>query len=541
MAEERLGDRELGEESPVEIPQSPSPPVPQSANLTAAIVAFSLFALATGCAVGPNYKRPPAEIPAAFKEAAPPGSPAAAPEAWKPAEPSDEARRGKWWEVFGDKELNTLEDEVTVSNQNIAQAEAQFRGARAAVRIVRADFFPTVTATASVTRSQSPTSKAVPGTPSGPENTYSLPVDLSYEFDVWGRVRRNVESSVASAQASAADLETVRLTMQTEVALDYFGLRGLDTEKDLLDTNVAAYEKALQLTVNRFNQGVASGVDVAEAQTLLETTRAQATDLSVSRAQLEHALATLTGHAAPEFSIAPTPGLSPPPAIPAGVPSELLERRPDIAGNERRVAAANAQIGVAIAAYFPHLLLAASGGYESSTLADWFSLPSRFWSLGPSLVAMLFEGGKRRAVTEQARAGHQAAVAVYRLSVLTAFQDVEDNLAALRILADEASQQQAAVVAADKSLTIARNRYLAGIATYLEVVTAEATLLTNQRVAVGIQVRRLTAAVNLIKALGGGWRTSELPYGGVAAAEPAPASNLSAGSAASASTSRQPN
>jgi NodT family efflux transporter outer membrane factor (OMF) lipoprotein len=370
---------------------------------------------------------------------------------------------------------------------------------------------------------------------------YSLPADLSYELDVWGRVRRNVESSVASAQASAADLETVKLTMHTEVALDYFQLRGLDTEKDLLDTNVAAYEKALQLTVNRFNQGVASGVDVAEAQTLLETTRAQATDLSVSRAQLEHALATLTGHAAPDFSITPTPGLSPPPTIPAGMPSELLERRPDIAGNERRVAAANAQIGIAIAAYFPHLLLAASGGYESSTLADWFSLPSRFWSIGPSLVATLFEGGKRRAVTEQARATHQATVAVYRLSVLTAFQDVEDNLAALRILAEEAAQQEAAVTAAEKSLTIARNRYLAGIATYLEVVTAEATALANQRVAVGIQVRRLTAAVNLIKALGGGWRTSELPYGGVVTAAPTPASETSNGSSAPASAARQPN
>jgi NodT family efflux transporter outer membrane factor (OMF) lipoprotein len=505
------------------------------------LVSFLLLALAAGCAVGPNYKTPAAEIPAAFKEAAPPGSPAAAPEAWKPAEPRDETLRGKWWEVFGDKELNTLEDEVNVSNQSIAQAEAQFRGARAAVRIARADYFPTVTATASVTRSQAPTSKAPPGTPTGPVNTFSLPVDLSYEVDVWGRVRRNVESSVASAQASAADLETVKLTMQTEVALDYFQLRGLDTEKDLLDTNVAAYEKALQLTVNRFNQGVASGVDVAEAQTLLETTRAQATDLSVSRAQLEHALATLTGHAASDFSIAPTAGLSPPPAIPAGVPSELLERRPDIAGNERRVAAANAQIGVAIAAYFPHLLLAASGGYESSTLADWFSLPSRFWSIGPSLVATLFEGGKRRAVTEQARAFHEASVAVYRLNVLTAFQDVEDNLAALRILSDEAAQQEAAVAAAEKSLTIARNRYLAGIATYLEVVTAEATALTNERVGVGIRVRRLTAAVNLIKALGGGWHASELPYGGVATAAPAPASETSNGSPSPASAARQPN
>jgi NodT family efflux transporter outer membrane factor (OMF) lipoprotein len=334
---------------------------------------------------------------------------------------------------------------------------------------------------------------------------------------------------VAAAQASAADLEAVRLTMHTELALDYFGLRGLDTEKDLLDTNVAAYDKALQMTVNRFNQGVVSGVDVAQAQTLLETTRAEATDLMVQRAQLEHAIATLTGKPPADFTLPAAAGLAPPPAIPPGVPSELLERRPDIAASERRVASANAQIGVATAAFFPSLLLAASGGYSGSTLANWFTLPNRFWSIGPSLVATLLDGGKRRAVTEQARAFHEASVAVYRLDVLTAFQDVEDNLAALRILAEEASQQAVAVVAAEKALTIARNRYLAGTTTYLEVVTAQAIALSNERVAVQIQVRRLTAAVNLIKALGGGWNSSDLPYGGVTA-EAAPAGTVPSGS-----------
>ena len=494
--------------------------------------AFPLFlaVLSAACAVGPNYKRPSAPVPAAFKEPPPPADAAAA-GVWKPAQPRDDALKGKWWEAFGDPALNALEEQVTVSNQNIAQAEAQFRGARAAVRLARSDFFPTVTASASVTRSQAAVASRSTGgaAPTGPTTLYSLPVDLSYEADVWGRVRRSVESSVAAAQASAADLEAVRLTMHTELALDYFGLRGLDTEKDLLDTNVGAYDKALQMTVNRFNQGVVSGVDVAQAQTLLETTRAEATDLMVQRAQLEHAIATLTGKPPADFSLPAAAGLAPPPAIPPGVPSELLERRPDIAASERRVASANAQIGVATAAFFPNLLLAASGGYSGSTLANWFTLPNRFWSIGPSLVATLLDGGKRRAVTEQARAFHEASVAVYRLDVLTAFQDVEDNLAALRILAEEASQQAVAIVAAEKALTIARNRYLAGTTTYLEVVTAQATALSNERVAVQIQVRRLTAAVNLIKALGGGWNSSDLPYGGVTA-EAAPAGTVPSGS-----------
>jgi NodT family efflux transporter outer membrane factor (OMF) lipoprotein len=476
------------------------------------IFPFFLAVLTAACAVGPDYKRPSAPVPAAFKEQPPPGNTAAAADQWKPAEPRDDTHRGKWWEVFGDPQLNALEDQVNVSNQNIAQAEAQFRGARAGVRGARSDFFPTVTASASVTRSQG--SASLPsGVSSGPATVYSLPVDLSYEVDVFGRIRRNVEGSVATAQASAADLESVRLTMQAELALDYFGLRGLDTQKQLLDSNVAALEKALQMTVNRFNQGVVSGVDVAQAQTQLETTRAQATDLRVARAQLEHAIAVLTGKPPADLTIAPTPGVAPPPEIPATIPSDLLERRPDIAASERRVAAANAQIGVATAAFFPRLLLAATGGYESTKLADWFSLPSRFWSIGPSLVATLFDGGKRRAVTEQARAAHEAAVAVYRLNVLTSFQEVEDNLAALRILAEEAGQQAEAVAAAERSLAIARNRYFAGTTTYLEVVTAQTIALANERVAVDIQVRRMTAAVNLIKALGGGWRASDPPYG----------------------------
>jgi NodT family efflux transporter outer membrane factor (OMF) lipoprotein len=482
--------------------------------------AMATTLLAAACAVGPNYKKPSAPVPAAYKEEQPPAGAVGADMAqWKRAEPQDDAGRGKWWELFEDPELNALEEQVNVSNQNIAQAEAQFRGARAAVRGARADFFPTVTVSASVTRSQSSARRSATDTstsapaPAAATTVYALPVDLSYEVDVWGRVRRGVEASVAGAQASAADLETVRLTMHAELALDYFELRGIDTQKQLLDSSVAAYEKALRMNMNRFNQGVVSGVDVAQAQTLLETTRAQATDLGVSRAQLEHAIATLIGKPPADFTFRPAPGLPGPPVIPVTLPSELLERRPDIAAAERRAAAANAQIGIATAAFFPRLLLAATGGYESSKLADWFSLPSRFWSIGPSLVATIFDGGKRRSEVEQARASYDAAVAVYRLDVLTSFQQVEDNLATLRILAEEAAQQAAAVAAAERSLTIARNRYLAGTTTYLEVVTAQTIALSNQRAAVDIQTRRMTAAVNLIKALGGGWRAYDLPYG----------------------------
>ena len=433
---------------------------------------------------------------------------------WKSAQPGDHVTRGKWWEIFEDANLDALEDQIDVSNQNIAQAEAQFRGARAAIRGARADFFPTVTASASVTRSKASANVgSTPGTPSGTTTIYQLPVDVSYEVDVWGRVRRNVESSVATAQASAADLETMRLSMHAELAVDYFLLRALDAQRQLLDSSVAAYEKALQLTVNRYKQGIVSGVDVAQAQTQLETTRAQATDLGVNRAAFEHAIATLIGKPPADLSIEPVSAMARPPVIPGGLPSELLERRPDVSGAERRVAAANAQIGVAISAYFPKLLLAAAGGYESSKLSTWFSLPSRFWSVGPELAATLFDGGRRRATTEQARASYDATVAVYRLGVLTAFQEVEDNLAALRILKEEATQQAAAVEAAERALTLARNRYAAGITTYLEVITAQAAALADERIAIDIESRRLTASVNLVKALGGGWKDSDLPYG----------------------------
>lgn len=486
--------------------------------LAAMATLAGVAALLAGCLVGPNYQRPPAASPAAFKEPPPPN--------WKSATPRDETPRGKWWEIFGDPQLDALEEQVSVSNQSIAQAEAQFRAARAAAGVARAGLFPTVTAGASATRSRrgtgsggttvltSPTGTPATATTAGSTTSiYQVPVDISYEVDVWGKVRRMIESSVATAQASAGDLETMRLSLQAELAVDYFELHGLDAQQQLLSTTAGAYQKALDLTTNRYNQGVASGVDVAQAQTQLETTRAQAIDLGVQRTQLEHAIAVLTGKAPSELTITQAPVAVEPPAVPLALPSELLERRPDIAANERRMAAANAQIGVQVAAYYPTISLTGSGGFQSSKLADLFTWPSRFWSLGAAAVETLFNGGARRAATEEARANYDAAVAAYRQSVLTAFQNVEDNLSALRVLDAEAAQQQIAVTTAERSLALSNYRYQGGITTYLEVITAQAAALNNERTAVDILTRRMTASVNLVKALGGGWRDSDLPPG----------------------------
>jgi NodT family efflux transporter outer membrane factor (OMF) lipoprotein len=467
---------------------------------------LAISILGAACAVGPNYRKPSTAMTAGFKEAPPAG--------WKTAQPQDGVLRGKWWEAFSDPALNALEEQVAVSNQSLAQAEAQFRGARAAVAAARAGLFPTVTAGAQVTTSRGSTSRnsSTSGTSqSGTATIYQVPIDFTWEADLWGRVRRDIEANVANAQASAADVEALRLSLQAELAVDYFQLHGLDEQRRLLESTVADYQQALQITVNRHNQGVASGADVAESQTQLETARAEAIDLGVARSQLEHAIAILTGKAPADLTIAQAAIAAPPPVIPVAVPSELLERRPDIAAAERRVAAANAQIGVATAALFPSLGLSASGGFESTTLAKLFSLPNRFWSLGPSLLATVFDAGRRRAAIAEAEANYDATVAGYRQNVLTAFQDVEDNLAALRILADEAVQQNAATAAAERSLALTRNRYQAGIATYLEVITAQNAAFVNQRNTVDLRVRQMTASVNLIRALGGGWTAGELP------------------------------
>ncbi|HEY3570725.1 MAG TPA: efflux transporter outer membrane subunit [Thermoanaerobaculia bacterium] len=480
---------------------------------------LSLGLLAACTAVGPNYHKPAVETPGAFKEAPPAG--------WKTAQPRDAVLRGKWWEMFGDPQLNALEEQVSVSNQTLAQAEAQFRGARAAVAAARAGLFPTVTAGAQVTESRAGSARSGSSqsnnnnsgkSGSGTATVYQVPIDFTWEIDLWGRVRRQIEANVAAAQASAADVENVRLSLQAELAVDWFQLHGLDEQRQLLESTVADYEKALQITVNRHNQGVASGADVAESQTQLETARAAAIDLGVARSEFEHAIAILTGKAPADVTIAQGPIRSTPPAVPVALPSELLERRPDIAAAERRVATANADIGVATAAYFPALSLNASGGFASTTLGSLFSLPNRFWSLGPQLLATVFDGGRRRAAVAQAEANYDATVAAYRESVLDAFQAVEDNLAALRILADEATQQRAATEAAERSLALTRNRYNAGIATYLEVITAQNAAYVNERNAVDLRVRQMIASVNLIRALGGGWTAGDLPSGATVAA-----------------------
>jgi NodT family efflux transporter outer membrane factor (OMF) lipoprotein len=475
--------------------------------------AASVLALTSACAVGPNYRRPDAPVPPAYKEPAPAPTPgAAAASEWKPAQPADAANREAWWEVYGDPELNALEEKVSVSNQNLALADAQFRGARAVARGARAEFFPTLSVSPSVARSHSLSrNSALPGAPAGTATTYQLAGDVSYEFDVWGRIRRNVESRVEAAQASAADLEVARLSLHAELAADYFMLRGADAQARILRTNVDAYEKARQLTVDRHAQGVASGVDVAQAETQLESTRVQLTEIELSRAQLEHAIAILTGQPPAALSIAPTDTVTLPVLVPPDLPSTLLERRPDIAAAERRVASANAGIGVAQAAFFPQFLLNATGGWEGNSVTRWFSAPNLFWSLGVALAQTIFDGGARIAGKEQAIAAWDASVASYRESVLEAFQDVEDQLVALSLLSRESDEQARATDAAERALVLADNRYKGGVTSYLEVVVAQAVALNNERAAVDLKTRQLVANVSLIKALGGGWTETELP------------------------------
>lgn len=472
----------------------------------------SLIAVLSGCAVGPKYTRPAAPVPPTYKE--PAQSSGVKADNWKTAQPSDQVARGKWWEIYNDPQLNGLEEQVNVSNLNLKVAEAQFRQARALVRLNRAGYFPTITAGLSSTGSHPSLNRSI--RPAATTSTTFvdsiLSAEVSYEPDVWGRVHKTVEASVAGAQASAADLETLRLSVHAELAADYFTLRALDAEKQLLDSTVADYEKALELTTNRYKSGVASGVEVAQAETQLDTARSQAIDVLAQRAQLEHAVALLVGEPPSTFSIPLTPPVAgAAPQVPVGLPSELLERRPDIAAAERRVAAANAEIGVAKTAFFPALTLAASGGFEATHLGDLLSWPSHFWSIGPALAQTLFDGGRRRAISDEAKAGYEATVASYRQSVLTAIQEVEDNLAALRVLAEETKVQDAAVKAAERSLALSMNRYRGGVVTYLEVITAQNAALANERSAVDLLRRQMVASVLLVKALGGGWAASSLP------------------------------
>jgi NodT family efflux transporter outer membrane factor (OMF) lipoprotein len=432
---------------------------------------------------------------------------------WKTAQPSDQNLGGNWWEIFQDMQLNALEQQINVSNQNLKAAVAQYQESRAALRYVRADYYPTLTASPSATRQQysnnrPPRSSTFDGLTF---NDFVLPINLSYQVNAWGRVSKNVESYREQAQASAADLAVINLSLHATLAVDYFAARTLDAEEKLLTDTVAQYQQAFQLNEDRYEGGLASEVEVEQARTILETTRAQMVDVGVARSQYEHAVAILIGKPPAEFTLAPLPLTTPPPAIPVGIPSELLERRPDIAAAERHVASANAQVGLAKTAYYPSLSLFGTGGFESGSITTLLQGPSALWSVGASSFMTIFDVGRRRALNDEAKTSYDSTVANYRQTVLTAFQQVEDNLAALRILEQEAGVQAVAVQAAQRSLDLSNTRYDGGVTSYLEVITAQNAALADEVTAVNILGRRMASAVLLIQALGGGWDRSSLP------------------------------
>ena len=452
---------------------------------------ISLFlAVLLGCSVGPDYRRPDTTVPPNYKEL----------KGWREALPRDQEIRSKWWEVFGDPILNELVEKVRVSNQSIAVAESQYRQAQAQVQQARAAYFPVVGTGATYTRSRGPS------TGNNITNAYNIALSASWEVDIWGKVRRQVEAGKAAAEASFADLQAMTLSMQTQLVLNYYQLRTIDEQKKNMDKAIVAYTKALELTQNRYKSGVVSKADVVQADTQLKATQAQAVDLDVDRALFEHAIAILIGQPPALFELPVAEFQWPKIAIPVSLPSDLLERRPDIASAERTMAAANAKIGVAIAAFYPTLTLSGSVGYQGVELANLFTSPHFFWAIGPmALAATVFQGGARIAQTRQAQAAYEGAVASYRQTVLTAFQDVEDQLATLRILAQEQQMQQQAVEASRESVVLTTNQYKVGIVSYLNVVTAQATAMTNERTAISINGQRLAAAALLVKALGGGW------------------------------------
>jgi NodT family efflux transporter outer membrane factor (OMF) lipoprotein len=465
----------------------------------AACVALALLA---GCSFAPNYNVPPVQTPAAFKEA----------EGWKVARPTDDVIRGNWWELFDDPQLNALEDQVAISNQTLLAALANFQAARAVVKEARAQLFPAVSAAPSVTKSKASSSLSPVGIRS--QTQWSLPLEASWELDLWGAIRNTVKADTFAAQASAANLENLRLSAQADLAEDYFALRGQDALKGVLDATVVADRKSLDLTKALYQNGMDSDEDVSEAETALATVTAQDTNLGIQRALYEHAIALLLGRPASEFSILVQPAAANPPVqppeIPLAVPSQLLERRPDVASAERSVAAANAQIGVAKAAFFPTLTLSAEGGFQSANTANLLSGPSFFWSLGSAMAQTVFDAGLRKAAVEQYRATYDSTVANYRQTVLGAFQEVEDSLSSLRILTQERGEQEAAVQSAQRTLAIATHRYELGIDSYLNVIVAQMTLLSNQQTEVSLRVQQMTSSVQLILALGGGWDSAQL-------------------------------
>jgi len=489
-----------------------------SPPLAILIASAALLPLA-GCMVGPKYHTPTAPTPAAYKEVTPENQKNI--DNWKVAQPSDTQLRGKWWEIFNDPELNKLEDQAATANESIAASYESFMEGRALVREARAQLFPTVTTSPSIVKqrqSANLTEFSGGGTGTGSSTTptstaftdYTLPFDASWVPDLWGRVRNTIKSNAYSAQSSQADLENIRLTVQSEVASDYFQLRGQDALKELLDSTVKAYQESLRLTQVLYETGIDSDESVAQAETQLDTTLAQDTNLGIARAQYEHAIAVLVGQPPSDFTIVPEPLKTPPPPIPIGIPSDLLERRPDVAASERLVAQANAQIGIAKAAYYPTVTLSASGGFESSEFASWLAWPSRFWSIGAAAAETIFDAGLRHATVMQYQAAYNETVANYRQTVLSAFQQVEDALSSLRVLSDESHQQDAAVASAQRNLNIATDRYKLGIDPYLNVITAQTTLLTNQQTAVNLRIQQITSSVSLVEALGGSWNRNQL-------------------------------
>lgn len=466
--------------------------------------------LLAGCTVGPSYVRPETLLTPAYKEQLPETYKDVG--VWRPAHPSDDRLRANWWELFGDEQLNTLEQQVALANQDLKAAEARFRAARALVGYARAAEFPTLGVGSEIRSLRDSSNQPYFPLPSShATGDFALPVDLSYEIDLWGRIRRSVVAAGEEAQATAADLESVKLSLHAELAVDYFELRSADAQQRLLEDTVSAYSDSLRLTSARLEGGVSPESDVAQAKTQLDTARVQATDIAVRRAQYEHAIAVLIGKPPASFELPAAPLDLQPPAVPVGVPSELLERRPDIGAAERRAGAANEQIGIAIAAYYPSLSLNGVGGFEGGSIADWFNWPSRLWAVGLSLAQTVYDGGRRHARTEAARAQYDAAIADYRQTTLTAFQQVEDNLAALTVLEREAQQQDEAVDSAKNNLRLFTDRYVGGRDNYLQVITAQTAYLDNERNQVEIRRRRMDATVLLVKALGGGWSAAALP------------------------------
>lgn len=480
-------------------------PVPSLLRPLAVLICLGL----TGCALGPDYQRPELPVAERFKQA----------EGWKPAQPNDAHDRGAWWQLYGDPALDALVERLNLDNQNLAASEAQYRQARALVRGARASFYPSLGAGAGGTRSGSgggngtfvSNGNTISGGNGGNiSEAYSLNLNAAWELDLWGRLRRNLEASQASYQASAAELAALRLSLQGELVQNYLQLRVMDEQSRLLQQTVQAYTRSLKLTENQYRAGIVPKSDVAQALTQLRSTEAQAVDLEWQRAQLEHAIAVLVGVAPVNLDVAGTEGLPAIPRVPAALPSELLERRPDIAAAERQVIAANAEIGIAKAAWFPELSLSATGGYRSSSYADWISLPNRFWSIGPQLALSLFDGGARSAELERAGASYEQTVALYRQTVLDSFREVEDALVQLHVMEREAVIQAEALEAARESLRLMENQYKAGTVDYLSVATVQATALSNERNALTLLGSRLSASVQLITALGGGWDASRL-------------------------------